>query len=347
MVRLLRAVSGVLIALGLYFALLNQEVFLGRAYLIADQFQLSILATLIAVYSILAGLERDRVSQFRLLLIPPVAVVALDILFHSLLFYGLPRYYVLYQSVRLPLAIFIASIVFTPLTFTQRPLYQSAISATALLVAGISSYYLFSSVSFLLGIPSIALPSLILFIVFAITALASGFENEFAVWLRGERSFLIFMLLVLAGYSIILKPHLTSTPGLSNFIEWLIVLVIFLKLSRDLKRKVEVETTEYIMAHRAGDEFRTDRVFSDLESAEKAFVEKGSKVQLLVTLIRYLSSAGVDSAELESLVTPLVDHQDERLPFLALPWERSMIERRNRMKRERIVENLKSRFSEV
>ncbi len=347
MARLLRIISGILLAFALYFILLNQEMLLGKAYLVADDFQISILATLIIVHSVLASLERERISQFGALLIPPLVVVVLDILFHTLLFYGFPNYYVLYQSMRLFLAILIASTVFASMTLTSRPIYQSAISATALLIAGISSYYLFSSISDLLGLPSLALPSLIFFIIFAITAFASGFENEFAVWLREERGFLAFMLLVLAGYTIILKPYLTDRPGISNFIEWLTIAIIFLKLSRDLKRKVEVETAEHIMAHKPEDETWKDRIFSDIESAEKAFIETGSKVQLLVALIRYLSSSGIANDEIESLVTPLVHHQDERLPFLALPWEKSMIERRNRSRRSKIVENMKIKLSEV
>jgi len=347
MVKLLRIISGVFLAFALYFVLLNQQMLFGRTYVVADEFQISILATLIIIHSVLTSLERERISQFGALLVPPLVVVVLDVLFHTLLFYGFPNYYVFYQSVRLFLAILIASVIFASISFTSRPIYQSAISATALLVAGISSYYLFSSISTLLGLPSLALPSLIFFIIFAITAFASGFENEFAVWLREERGFLAFMLLVLAGYAIILKPYLVDRPGVSNFIEWLSIVIIFLKLSRDLKRKVEVETAEHIMAHRPEDETWKDRIFSDIESAERSFVETGSKVQLLVALIGYLSSAGIARDEIESLVSPLVHHQDERLPFLALPWEKTMIERRNKLRRSKIIESIKIKLSEV
>ncbi len=343
--KMLRMISGILLAFALYFVLLNQGTLFGKTYVVVDDFQVSVLATLILVHSVLTSLDM-RISQLGALLIPPIIVTVLDILFHTLLFYGFPNYYVFYQSIRLYLAVLMASIIFASMSISSRPIYQSAISAAALLVAGISSYYLLSSIP-MFNLPSLALPSLIFFIIFAITAFASGFENEFALWLREERGFLAFMLLILAGYAIILKPYLTDRPGISNFIEWLSIAVIFLKLSRDLKRRVEVETAEYIMAHRPEDETRKDRIFSDIESAEKAFIETGSKTKLIVALIRYLSSAGIASDEIESLVSPLIQHQDERLPFLALPWEKSLIERRNRLRRSKIVEGMKVKLSEV
>ncbi len=96
--RFSKLLFGLVLTFALYFFLLNQEMLLGYVLVVADEMQRVILLTLIVAYSALASIE--RLNPFRLVLIPFVLIVSLDITFNSLLSHGYPQYFVVYQSVR-------------------------------------------------------------------------------------------------------------------------------------------------------------------------------------------------------------------------------------------------------
>jgi len=344
-VKTSKLVGGISVAFALYFILLNQTLIFGKTYIAADEFQISLLALLVISYSFIASLE--RFSQFRLVLIPFLLISSLDIIFNSLFFIGFPEYYLLYSSLRLPLAILVGSLAFSYISFSSRPLYQSLISATSLIVAGISSYILFSVLSSALAIPSIAIPSLALFLILAVTAISNAFEGDLAEWIRNERSFFILILFILTFYAILIRPLLQDRPGIANFFEWVVIAFAMIKLSRDLRGSIEVDEREFVKAHKLQDKFIKDKLYSELEFGERAFIEGGTKVPLLVSLIKALNNAGVDTARIESILTPLVYYNDEKVPLLSFPWERSIIEKRNKRKRAEIVEDLKRSLSEM
>ncbi len=341
--RVSKLITGISTAFVIYFIILNQALIFGKTYVAADEFQTASLTLLIIAYSFVASLE--KFSQFRLILIPFLLIIALDILFNSLLFVGYPQYYLVYQSLRLPLAVLVGSIAFSYVTFSTNPLYQSVISAASLAVAGMASYVVFSALSSAFGIPSLAIPSLALFIIFAVTSLSNAYEGELGEWIRNERSFLILILFILTFYAIIIRPAFSDRPGLANFFEWAVIAFTLIKLSRDLRRGIEVDEREIVRAHRLQNEFVKDKLFSELEFGEKAFIEGGSKVPLLVSLIKALGNAGVDTVRIESIITPLVYYTDEKLPLLSFPWERKITERRNKIKRAEIVENIRKELA--
>lgn len=340
-----KLIGGISVAFALYFTLLNQTLIFGRAYIAVNEFQITLLVLLVISYSFIASLE--RFNQFRLVLIPFLLISSLDILFNSLLFTGFPEYYILYSSLRLPLAFFVGSLAFSYISFSSKPLYQSLISATSLTVSGVSSYILFSVLSSALAIPSIAIPSLALFLILAITAFSNAFEGELAEWIRNERSFFILILFILSFYAIIIRPHLHDRPGIANFFEWVVIAFTMVKLSRDLRRSIDVDEREFVKAHKLQNEFIKDNLYSELEFGERAFIEGGTKVPLLVSLIKALNNAGVDTVRIESIVTPLVYYTDEKVPMLSFPWERRIIDKRNKRKRAKVVESLKRSLSEV
>lgn len=342
--RTSKLIGGISTAFIIYFIILNQVLIFGKSYIAADEFQTLSLVLLVILYSLIASLE--RYEQYRLILIPFLLIVSLDILFNSLLFVGYPQYYLVYNSLRLPLAIFVGSIAFSYITFSTNPLYQSAISAASLTLAGVSSYVIFSGLSSTFGIPSLAIPSLALFLIFAITSLSNAYEGELAEWIRNERSFFILILFILTFYTVVIRPALYDRPGLANFFEWVVIAFTLIKLSRDLRRGIEVDEREVVRKHRLQNEFVKDELFSELEFGEKVFIDGGTKVPLLVSLIKALSNAGVDTVRIESIITPLVYYSDERIPLLSFPWERKIIEKKNKRRRIEIVEGVKKRLME-
>ncbi|MBO8178980.1 MAG: hypothetical protein H0Z19_00635 [Archaeoglobus sp.] len=336
--RFSKLLSGLVIAFSLYFFLLNQERLLGGVFVVADETQRAILLTLIVAYSALASL--DRLSQFRLVLIPLLLIISLDIAFNSLLSLGYPQYFVVYQSMRWYIAIFSGSLAFSYIKLTDKPIHQTLISATSLVVAGLSSYYLFSYLSQVFGLPSLAIPSLALFLILAITAISTAFEGEVFQWIRSERSFLMLILFLLTFYSILIKPMLSDRPGIADFIEWSIVALTFIKVSRDFRRGVEADEREFIASHVPKEKIFRDRLYSELEFGERAFVEGGSKIPLTIALVKALSNS--DPPKLAAILSPLISHEDERIPALPFPWEKEIIERRNRRRREKIVEMIRT-----
>lgn len=336
--RLNKLISGLGLAFAIYFFLLNQERLFGEVFVVADEMQRAALLTLIVAYSALASVE--RLNPFRLVLVPFILIVSSDITFNSLLSHGYPQYFVVYQSVRGYIAIFSGSFAFSYIRFTDKPLYQSLISTTSLGIAGLSSYYLFSYLSEVFGLPSLALPSLALFLILAVTALSTAFEGEVFQWIRSERTFLMLVLFILTFYTLAIKPQLSERPGIADFIEWSIVALTFIKISRDFRRSVEVDEREFIASHVPKERVFRDRLYSELEFGEKAFVEGGSKVPLTIALVRALSN--VEAPKLAAILAPLISYEDEKLPALSFPWERRIIESRNRRRREKVVERIRA-----
>lgn len=339
--RFSRLVFSLAVAFALYFFVVNQSNLIGRTVIVADEFQISLLISMLAFYSLLASVE--RVSTYRLAVLPFILIVIFDITFNSLLSLGYPQYYVVYQNLRTLLALFTGSLAFSYIKFTDHPIYQTAISVSALCVAAFSSYYLFTYLSEVLDVPSLALPSLALFLILAATILTSAFEGEVFEWIRSERSFFILILFILTFYALIIKPHLANRPGIADFLEWAVIALTFIKVSRDFRRRVEVEEREIIAAHKPKERFFKDRIYSELEFGEKAFLDDGLKIPLTVSLVRTLSE--VETSRIAEILAPLLSYQDEKVPALAFPWEREILERRNRKRREKVLEMIKAELA--
>jgi len=336
--RFNRLIFGLAFAFFLYFFLHNQEILTGNVFVIADEMQKALLSIMIVAYSALASFE--RLSHFRLVLIPLILIISLDVAFKSLLLHGYMQYFAVYQSVRWHIAILSASLAFSYIKFTDKQLHQTLISSASLAVAGFASYYLFSYLSQVFEIPSLAFSSLALFLILAITAISTAFEGEIFQWIRSERSFLVLILFILTFYSLLIKPLLSERPGIADFIEWSIIAITFIKISRDFRQRVEVDETEFIASHIPKEKVFRDRLYSELEFGEKVFVENGYKVPLTISLVKALSDA--EFQKLAAILSPLINYEDERIPTLSFPWERAIIERRNRKRREKVVERIRA-----
>ncbi len=323
----------------LYSLTFVQSELVGRKF-VADE-QLIALGAIAASYYIISAF--DRAARFRILLLPIMIVVAADIIFSSLLFLGLSHLYTLYSSIRSLLAIFLFALAISTVEFTKRSLYQAAVSAISLTVAGLTAYLMLAN----LGFSNLALPALIVFLILAATSFATIFESEAAEILMKERAFIILLVIIVAFYILVVKPLLGERTGLANFVEWLIVATAFIKVSRDFKKRLRIDESEVIKLHKMREEFVKDTFASELDEAVKLFVENGRRTPLIVVLVRILSMSGLESGKIAELIAPLVAHQDKAVPRLSLPWERKFVESANRRKRAEIVEEIKKEIEKV
>ncbi len=338
--KLSKIASGIVIVVVIQVLLTLQSV-IGKVIVHVNTTQLIILYGSILAYYALSATE--RYSSFRALLVPPIVVVLADITFSNLVLHGIPYFYGQYIASRNLIIVTLFAIAAALVEYTEKPLYQAAISASCFVVAGISSYMLLNS----LGLSKFALPALIAFLIFAATAFSTAYGGEIAEFIRGQRGFLIGLVFVLAAYIFFVKPLLIGRPGIANYIEWLIVAVAFYKVARDFKRRIVVDESESVALHEMRDEFLKDPYSSELDKAEKEFVERGVKTPLIVSLVMILTSAGLGSKRIAKIVSPIVSYQDEKPPRLPIPWEVRLIERRNRYMRKRIVDRIRKSLEEV
>jgi hypothetical protein len=338
--RVLVPILGVIFLLALHFTLTNQNVLLGRNLIVYDPTMLYVMY--ISIFTALLLGVSSKTSSMSLIPLSIAAFSLIDIVFLNLSLHGLGYLYLIYSTVRTPLIVFLVSFS-ASFVKIQKTRYQIVLTSSSIFVAGISAYLLISAFNF----PESEGLAIAIFAIFAIlfaTVLANISENEMLVWLRGKRAFLISVILILTIYLIFLKPYIGSRTGIANFIEWIIVGMAFFKLSRDFKRSVVVEESK-ISGHAQRIDFRKDELYDAIERAERAFIENGVKIPVVVLLSRVLGeSASIDKTI--HILSDLVNYEPEKIPFLSFPWEKEMIKRRDRKRREKIISEIKKKIKE-
>lgn len=218
---------------------------------------------------------------------------------------------------------------------------QPAISTTGLVLMGFSGYAILSKLPFDVS-EEIGIIFLVFLVVLAITTLSNISSSNAAQWLRRSRPFLLGSLLAISIYYIFIRPHLLDRTGLANFLEWFIVGFVLFKLSRDLKRSLEVDEREIIEVHRQRVSLRKDEWIEMFTRAQHEFIEKGVKSLLVASLCRILFEMGWSEARVARAISQIVTYRDEEPPALSFGWERKFIEGRNRKRRAKLVEELKN-----
>ncbi len=153
--------------------------------------------------------------------------------------------------------------------------------------------------------------------------------------LRMERGFITGMTTFVFAYLALIRPLLSSRPGLANLIDWIIVISIILKVNSSLKRYIVVEEERG-----EGVEYRKEEIVEKIEKAKRLFVEKGIKSPLIAVLAEALVSSGFKTDEIARVVSVIISCEDERIPRFAFGWEKRIIERRNRRRREEAIRRI-------
>ena len=73
---------------------------------------------------------------------------------------------------------------------------------------------------------------------------------------------------------------------------------------------------------------------------QKAFVEKGSRPRLLVSLINMLLENGWDRDRISEVLVPLIDYEEAKVPWYASIWAQNRIQSRGEATRRQILTNI-------
>ena len=208
-------------------------------------------------------------------------------------------------------------------------------SCIGFLIAAFSSYTLLYQYS---SLAAIVVAGVLAY--FALTSLASGFEGTIARGIASSRTYVMFALVALAVMEFA-KPYLHG--GLFDFAEWAVLALAAFAVFRNFKPGYD-ET--YLEPHSQQISERFDELVISLERAAKSFVEIGEKSLLVACIVKALSDSGYSEKEIAEMILPVVNHCDERVPLFALPWERAIVERRNKSRRERVLKTVMSVLDE-
>ncbi len=342
-----RVVIGMAIALVSYSIFVSQNALFGRI-LILDTATFHAFLISVLVFFTLSAFDRTRSLSYVLSPIP--VVLMLDVILSAIAGIRMETgiYYVAFREIEPYLLIFSCSAIASAIGFTDNLRVQSILTFASLTIAGIASYVIVSTLSSTLAIPrlsDLAVPVLILLLTLALTSLANFSES--LSFLRDQRAFLIFTIIAVSIYYILLKPLIGERVGIANFLEWLIVLLVILKIGRSIAR-VEVGYSTEVHAHRVDERAIRDEAYEAIEFAERMFLEKGVKNYLaaaIASAISATSKPGVIKAG--DVIAPVVEYEDEKIPLLSFPWERRMIEMKNRRRREKVLNEVRRRLEDL
>ncbi len=216
--------------------------------------------------------------------------------------------------------------------------FQPLITTVGLMLSAFFGYELISLLPFKQS-GAVGLVFAVLLISLAVTTLLPSVRGEFE-FLRGIRSFLVTTILLVSVYYTLIRPMLVGRPGLINLIDWLIVAGVFFKSSSIVRRSMVVDESEIVKLHEFRVGVKREEIVESVERAERLFVERGIKSPLIAVLSQILFSAGWKTDDVARVISLLISHKDESIPKLAFGWERKLIERRNRKRREEVLKRV-------
>lgn len=210
--------------------------------------------------------------------------------------------------------------------------FQPFITSIGLLISAYFGFSLISKIPFEKS-HEIGILLVIVLILIALTTILPVYKKlEFLVDWRG---FIISAVIVIFVYCLFIRPILVNRPGLMNLFDWLIVLTVFLKSISKLR--MEVVEVEVIGKHERLSDVKRDEIVDTIEKARMEFVERGNKSPIIAVLVKNLLDAGYGLDDIIKIITPIVRYEDRRIPKFAFYWEKEMMRRRNRERRETVL----------
>jgi hypothetical protein len=222
---------------------------------------------------------------------------------------------------------------------------QPFITSAGLVLTGYTGYRLISILPIDIS-SELGIIFLLYLAVLAATVISGISENEFAIWLRNSRRFMLLSIIGFSIYYVFIRPMIINRPGLTGLVEWIAVAVVFVKLSRDFKRTMKVDESELIEVHRHRVSLKKDEWIEELRKAQENFIEKGIKSYFIAVLTKPLYDMGWSEEKVAEMISPIVSHKDRKIPALSLSWERRIIENKNKKDREKVVEKILKKISE-
>ncbi len=302
--------------------------------LIGGQFyRISGLEYLIATYILYLAYElmefHKIISSFRPFVVALTIYLALKAISANVPYFAL--YLAPIEPVLLPFLFSLALVKFE-LPFR----YQPVVTTVGLILSAFFGYQLITLLP-IKGSEEVGIIFAILMALLAVTIILPAIHSKFE-FLRKVRSFLVTSTLIVSAYYVFVRPILT--PGLKNFVDWLIVAGIFFKASSILRRSMVVDESEVVKVHEFKETLRKDEIIESAEKAKRLFVDKGIKSPLIAVIAHVLLSSGWKLDEVAKVISFIVSHEDDKVPKLSFGWERRLIERRNKKRRLEVIKNL-------
>ncbi len=218
--------------------------------------------------------------------------------------------------------------------------FQPVITAVGLLLSAFFGYQLISLIPFKQA-KEIGIIFAVLLFLLALTTLLPSIHRKFE-FLRHIRSFIITTTLVVSVYFTLIRPLLFDRPGLINVIDWLIVAGVFFKASSIVRKSMVVDECEIVKIHEFRIGLKKEEIVESIEKAKNEFIERGLKSPLIAVISHVLISAGWRLDEIAKVISFIISYEDEKVPKFAFGWERKLIERRNKKRREEVIKSLEN-----
>lgn len=324
-----------------YVATIFQPTFFGRTIFTVG------LPTTVVIYALLLAYILLGYNKYTLPLKPFSLAIAIFFILEVIAFNAFdysPLFYTFFQSNKFGVMLLLAFLALAHVEIPFKTRVQPLVTAAGLILAGYFGYILISTVPVEYS-TELGLVFLLLMAVLSITTIANITENELTTWLRNSRKFLLFIIVAVAAYYVSLRPMLMERPGVINLVEWGVVILVFLKLSRDYKRTLNVDESEFIEPHRQRISVRSDEWVEEFRRAQDNFIQNGIKSHFIAALTKPLFDMDWSEDRVARFISPVVSHKDRRAPVFSFKWERNMLENKNQKDREEIVNDLVERLN--
>ncbi len=324
-----------------YVATIFQPTFFGRTIFTVG------LPTTVVIYALLLAYILLGYNKYTLPLKPFSLAIAIFFILEVIAFNAFdysPLFYTFFQSNKFGVMLLLAFLALAHVEIPFKTRVQPLVTAAGLILAGYFGYILISTVPVEYS-TELGLVFLLLMAVLSITTIANITENELTTWLRNSRKFLLFIIVAVAAYYVSLRPILMERPGVINLVEWGVVILVFLKLSRDYKRTLNVDESEFIEPHRQRISVRSDEWVEEFRRAQDNFIQNGIKSHFIAALTKPLFDMDWSEDRVARFISPVVSHKDRRAPVFSFKWERNMLENKNQKDREEIVNDLVERLN--
>jgi len=232
---------------------------------------------------------------------------------------------------------FLLSVALVKFEFPTR--YQPAITTVGLILTAYFGYRIISMLPLKIS-GEIGAVFVVLLALLSVTTLLPSLHERFE-FLRNVRSFLITTAIVVSVYYVLIRPTLVGRPGLINLFDWIIVLGVAIKAGSMLRSGMVVDESEIVKLHEYRVSVRREEIVEAIERAKREFVDRGIKSPLIVVLVQTLTSAGLSFDDIARVVSYIIAHEDAKVPKLSFPWERRMIEKKNRKMRKKVLEEVR------
>jgi len=198
----------------------------------------------------------------------------------------------------------------------------------------------------------------------AATALASLLEplsssdNEILArlgkWARTSKLKSFLSGFALGLYVLRVRPYLIGSWGYAYLIEWAALGVVVARVVDGVRTRLKSLTVKGSLYALYGWErpyrleVRSERG-EELELAEElmnAFLERGLKTPLIAYMSALLNDVGATFREIAYVIEPLASHSDEPVPLVAFGFEKDLVARGNRARREEALNLTLSRLAE-